>query len=248
MPLKALQRFLAIFTAFALPQALLGAPVLYVGQSSAVANGESQVSISVERAEASAGINLHIVLPPGVTVGNVLPGALLANAGNFNLQSNQLDDSNLLILVYSSQELFSSDGELISLSVRLEESVQPGLLPISFATQNIDPLVNSRHAISDQSGGVSIDHGALPGSLLVYDGSSDFDGDGLTDSWELEFGLDPLSAAGDDGFDGDPDGDGYSNGAEQEGESDPTDGDSTPGSRDRAHKYLVPILDLLLGD
>ncbi len=41
--------------------------------------------------------------------------------------------------------------------------------------------------------------------------SGDADGDGLPNAWEVQFGLDPLSAVGDDGAAGDPDGDGRSN-------------------------------------
>ena len=39
----------------------------------------------------------------------------------------------------------------------------------------------------------------------------DADADGLPDDWELQFGLDPLSAAGNAGASGNPDGDGQSN-------------------------------------
>jgi Tol biopolymer transport system component len=39
----------------------------------------------------------------------------------------------------------------------------------------------------------------------------DTDGDGLPDEWETRFGLNPFSAVGDDGPDGDPDGDGKTN-------------------------------------
>lgn len=42
-------------------------------------------------------------------------------------------------------------------------------------------------------------------------GAPDSDGDNLPDAWETSFGLDPRSAAGADGADGDPDGDGRSN-------------------------------------
>lgn len=42
-------------------------------------------------------------------------------------------------------------------------------------------------------------------------GWDDYDGDGLPDWWEIMFGLDPRSAEGDDGADGDPDNDGLTN-------------------------------------
>jgi glucose/arabinose dehydrogenase len=41
--------------------------------------------------------------------------------------------------------------------------------------------------------------------------NTDTDGDGLPDAWELRFGLDPFSGAGDNGASGDPDHDGVSN-------------------------------------
>ncbi len=43
----------------------------------------------------------------------------------------------------------------------------------------------------------------------------DTDGDGLIDSWETKFGLDPTSGTGDNGASGDPDGDGVTNAAER---------------------------------
>ena len=58
---------------------------------------------------------------------------------------------------------------------------------------------------------------------------ADTDGDGLTDAWEHAYDLDPLSDAGNDGADGDPDGDCLSNLKEMECGTDPsvadTDGD-----------------------
>ena len=57
----------------------------------------------------------------------------------------------------------------------------------------------------------------------------DTDGDGLPDKWEVDNALNPLSAAGNDGADGDPDGDGLLNRDEFAHETNPqnadTDGD-----------------------
>ncbi len=53
--------------------------------------------------------------------------------------------------------------------------------------------------------------------------ANDQDGDGLADDWEAAHGLDPNSALGDDGPDGDPDRDGFSNLREQLAGTDPQD-------------------------
>jgi hypothetical protein len=47
--------------------------------------------------------------------------------------------------------------------------------------------------------------------IARFDQTDDFDEDGLTNLWEVQFGLDPASGSGDDGGDGDPDGDGRNN-------------------------------------
>jgi hypothetical protein len=44
-----------------------------------------------------------------------------------------------------------------------------------------------------------------------FERTGDFDGDGLPDLWEAKFGLNPASASGDDGPNGDPDHDGVTN-------------------------------------
>jgi hypothetical protein len=57
--------------------------------------------------------------------------------------------------------------------------------------------------------------------LADYPPGLDSDGDGLLDRWEVDHGLNPFSAAGDDGADGDPDGDGFTNWQEQFAGTDP---------------------------
>jgi hypothetical protein len=63
-------------------------------------------------------------------------------------------------------------------------------------------------------------------ALRVAGGSDDVDEDGLPNDWELEYGLDPASAEGDDGAAGDPDRDGLTNLAEFTLGTDPTNPDS----------------------
>jgi len=57
---------------------------------------------------------------------------------------------------------------------------------------------------------------------LTQNGAADGDGDGLPDFWETQFGLNPNSASGNDGANGDPDGDGFTNLEELQNDSHPT--------------------------
>lgn len=75
-------------------------------------------------------------------------------------------------------------------------------LQFSFG-RNADPL----KCDSDNDGLAD----ALEATMGTNLNSCDTDGDGLPDAWEVQYGLDPLVAAGDDGANGDFDGDGMSN-------------------------------------
>lgn len=66
------------------------------------------------------------------------------------------------------------------------------------------------------------------GSAPILGAGMDADGDGLPNDWEQEGGLDPLVAVGEHGPAGDPDRDGYDNGSELLGGSDPGSGGSFP--------------------
>jgi hypothetical protein len=65
-------------------------------------------------------------------------------------------------------------------------------------------------------------------------GNADADGDFIPDSWELLYGLDPESAGGSDGIDGDKDGDGYSNYDEFLFGTNPADREDYPGKPEQA--------------
>ena len=84
------------------------------------------------------------------------------------------------------------------------------------------------------------DNDGIPDASDAYpqdtdnDGTTNFDdpdndGDGLPDVWEVTYDLDANSSVGDDGADGDPDVDGYTNLEEYQAGSDPTLDYSTPG-------------------
>ena len=84
----------------------------------------------------------------------------------------------------------------------------------------------------------------------------DTDGDGLTDCWELQYGLDPLDAGGLNsiqGAEGDPDNDGFSNLEEFEAQTDPFESDisgyrvwyvssEAPGSGDGSFTNPFPVI------
>ena len=61
------------------------------------------------------------------------------------------------------------------------------------------------------------------GASEVAHPAADTDGDGMFDLWEVMGALDPTSAVGTDGADGDPDVDGYLNGFEFVSDTDPSD-------------------------
>lgn len=62
--------------------------------------------------------------------------------------------------------------------------------------------------------------------MRMAGGSTDMDGDGLPNDWELEYGLNPLDATGENGSSGDPDADGLNNQVEHGMGTNPTEADS----------------------
>lgn len=116
-------------------------------------------------------------------------------------------------------------------------SVSNGMVIAYHLGSGSDPL----EADTDEDGlidGVEMAHGTNPikedtdadglgdiEEIEVYGTNplaEDTDGDGLSDQFEIKYGLNPMSASGDDGFDGDFDQDGLSNGEELEYGTSPT--------------------------
>lgn len=62
----------------------------------------------------------------------------------------------------------------------------------------------------------------------LVDSAPDFDSDGLPDWWEIQYGLDPHDPSGNNGPDGDPDEDGFSNQEEYWCGTDPGNPESKP--------------------
>ena len=168
------------------------------------------LAVNIANAPASGGFNVHIVLPAGISVSGVTPGALLTTAGGFNL-AYDINGQNLKVVGYSGATTFIGTGALLSLQLQVQPTAPPGYYPTGFALSNANVLVNSRHALSNADGSQSLTHTVVGQNFLVYSNTSDFDGDTLTDRWELANTLSPLDGAGPNGGSGDPDIDGVSN-------------------------------------
>lgn len=92
----------------------------------------------------------------------------------------------------------------------------------------LDSQTNSTHRFYGFGSNVDTDNDGLNDGYELFVSKTnpnhwDTDGDGLNDGWEVQHGLDPLSAEGDDGRDGDPDRDGWTNFEEIESGSSPVD-------------------------
>ena len=97
-----------------------------------------------------------------------------------------------------------------------------------FVLMNGGQLIVDRLVITNSCGLFFHDAGTLSVGTLVLDPNLDADDDGLPNGWEQGHGLDPLSSVGDNGADGDPDHDGFSNVEEYQAGTDPQNFNSTP--------------------
>jgi len=101
--------------------------------------------------------------------------------------------------------------------------VRDGFVLLNGGHLTVDKLVMTNECGFFFTGG-----GSLSVSSLELDPNLDADDDGLPNGWEIAHGLNPLSSLGNDGPDGDPDHDGFTNLEEYEAGTDPQDPNSSP--------------------
>lgn len=130
-----------------------------------------------------AGFNARIIIPEGISVNSVSKGSLLP-LDKFTIAHNieSSDDKiSLFLLVFSNEDTFGlTDGVLAVINVTADENASFGEKNIIFATDNPNPLVNSKHALSNADGSISVPHTVLNGSVNIIENIivGDINGDG----------------------------------------------------------------------
>lgn len=123
------------------------------------------------------------------------------------------------------------------------------LTPLPDGPATVSSAAASANGVANEFLLIWEDPSAIPRqlrALRIAGGTDDVDQDGLPNDWELQYGLDPASAEGDDGPDGDPDHDGLTNLAEFTLGTDPTNPDSDDdglldGQEDRNSDGLIGV-------
>ena len=147
-------------------------PQLSLGSATGEPGGTASMTLSLssDGTEDYAGVNAQIVLPEGVTLSGVTPGALLSAA--FTDDSNDLSGT---FIAYSGTDVFSAaSGVLLTLNLQIGSEVVPGDYSVVFADSDENSLVNPEHALSNADGLVSVTHGtyAEEDNLTVSSGSA----------------------------------------------------------------------------
>ena len=204
----------------AAPQLALGTANLSPGQTGALT-----LSLS-GGVEPYAGVNAKITLPDGVTVIGLAKGALLSSSFATDFRTFNDPQTGVTLIAYSGSETIrASSGALLTLQLQASENADTGEHAASFAETNIIRAVNSRYALSDDGGTRSITPTVSPGIIRLTP-PGDADGDDLPDAWEQQIIdadlTDAISSIQDVSPDDDFDGDGVSNQAEYDGNTDPT--------------------------
>ena len=119
---------------------------------------------------------------------------------------------------------------LLNLNPAVADTDGDGMTDLYEMDNGLNPLVNDAALDKDSDGLTNLQEF----NLGTKANNHDSDGDLLPDGWEVRWGLDPSSAVGADGADGDPDGDGLTNLNEYLNGSNPWSADSdSDGTNDQ---------------
>ncbi|MCK5355328.1 MAG: hypothetical protein KAJ63_09435, partial [Methyloprofundus sp.] len=216
---------------------IIAQPTLSLNTQAGMAGQQVTATLAITEPGSSSGFNAHIVLPIGVTLIAVNKGDLVSSSA-FTLDYHQLNQD-LKVIAYSATEAITQAGELLTLILQINNTVVPSLLDLSFSNINSNSLINSKHALSSNDGLSSLAHSVENTKIVVYNTTSDQDGDGMTDQWEISNGLNPfINDAG-----GDLDGDEYSNLQEFQNGTDPDDNTDFPINNENCGGADVSISD-----
>ncbi|RLC02253.1 MAG: hypothetical protein DRI57_30265 [Deltaproteobacteria bacterium] len=219
------------------------APELSLSSATMEPGGTASLNLTLAGGtEAYAGVNAKILLPQGVSLTGISRGELLSS-GSFTIDYQTSPDgmnNGATIIAYSGTDTFSaSDGVLLILNLQAADDTAPGDHQIDFATTDTG-LVNSKYALSNADGSVSVSPAPRAGSIIIESESKDIDSDGLPDSWEQQIidaqTNDAIMTVEDVNPEDDFDGDGDSNLTEytnNTGPTDPTDFNINPDDTDR---------------
>jgi hypothetical protein len=178
-------------------------------------------------AEPYAGVNAKILLPSGVHVTGISQGAILSAGFTLDWRSVPGTSGNeVTIIAYSGTDTCTAaSGVLLILNLQVDTGTTAGTYPVSFASTNPDPLVNSRYALSNADGTQSVSLSTVNGTINIGNDINDSDSDGMSDAWENAHGFSPYNPS-DASIDSD--GDGFTNYQEYQAGTDPRDPDSHP--------------------
>ncbi|MCI5195295.1 MAG: hypothetical protein D3919_03525 [Candidatus Electrothrix sp. AW5] len=161
------------------------APTLSLSSSSAEPGSSTTLQLSISGVETSySGFNAELKYPACMSVSSVEAGTLLDSSFLMDsVETTGTEGNTLSFLAYSGTGSFSADGVLLSLIFEVGADCPTGQHTVSFASVNPEPLVNSRHALANQDGSVSVSHQVSNGSIVLAT-DNDTDQDGMEDDWE----------------------------------------------------------------